>query len=358
VERKHRIKLVVGVVLASILASFLMSGCGAPAPGAAPAAPAGPTAEEPIVWRIQSFAAPADLKNVITPFVEDVEAMSNGRLQIELFSSTELVPDTDLLSAVKAGTIDATQWCAPLNPDLTATGIAETVVVYGLQNLYELHCLYEYKGVRELVAQSYADYGVQHVGTVLVDAANVLVTSKPIRTYEDLNGLNVVSFPAFSCPLEKAGVTFVDLPPDEMYLAGKTGVVDGAAYGGIAQMYALSLHEVFDWVLLESTADAMICQFVVNQDSWDALPADLQEIVRVANEAMSLEAGARKFIDESDGRLAWKNFTRFSPEDSAKLRAHRDECWAELHPTPEAQQLLQLMLQYEAELEATHWKRP
>ena len=73
------------------------------------AAPAVVKAAPKITWRLQTYAGPALAEQVIVPMVKKFNAIAGDEMQIQLFTSDQLVPTGELFRAMQKGTIDAVQ---------------------------------------------------------------------------------------------------------------------------------------------------------------------------------------------------------------------------------------------------------
>ena len=67
------------------------------------------SAAEPIRWRMQTYAGAALAEHVIKPQIDAFNKAANGEMVIELYTSDQLVPTSELFRAVQRGTIDAAQ---------------------------------------------------------------------------------------------------------------------------------------------------------------------------------------------------------------------------------------------------------
>ena len=63
----------------------------------------------PIKWRMQTYAGAALAEQVIKPQIEAFNKAAKGEMVIELYTSDQLVPQSELFKAVQDGTIDACQ---------------------------------------------------------------------------------------------------------------------------------------------------------------------------------------------------------------------------------------------------------
>ena len=77
------------------------------AAGTTLAAPA--IAQTKITWRLQTYAGPALAEHVIKPAVDSFNKIAGDEMEIQLFTSDQLVPTGELFRAMQNGTIDAVQ---------------------------------------------------------------------------------------------------------------------------------------------------------------------------------------------------------------------------------------------------------
>jgi TRAP-type C4-dicarboxylate transport system substrate-binding protein len=115
------------------------------------------------------------------------------------------------------------------------------------------------------------------------------------------------------------------MPLTEVYMALKTGVIDGFT-SGWSTLYETKLHEVFDYSVLVGMSPALQEDIVVSPRAWKPLPSDLKQIVRnvfgewaekTKESALSGKVGRkdRDLLEKAGVRC-----TEFSEEDMDKLR--------------------------------------
>lgn len=139
------------------------------------------------------------------------------------------------------------------------------------------------------------------------NAPNLLFTaSQPIRSMEDLNGLNI-RVPSRNAGLvvEAWGGVPVSMPATDVYNAMQTGVIDGAMIDATT-LTAFRLAEVTNYITVGM--DTAISQFflVMNRDSFESLSEDQQAVV--------LEAGREGAIN---GNAAWLKIANTALDDFA-----------------------------------------
>ncbi|GIU03021.1 hypothetical protein TUM4249_40340 [Shewanella sp. KT0246] len=88
--------------------------------------------------------------------------------------------------------------------------------------------------------------------------------------------------------LKKAGGVPVTLPGRELYTALQTGAIDATEWVGPFNDLAFGLHKAAKFYYYPGWHEpGTTLEFLVNQEAFDALPADLQAIVKVAAKAIN-----------------------------------------------------------------------
>lgn len=347
------------VLMSAVLVLLLLtSGCvGKPAP--APAAPPPTAAEELPTWRLkfQGVGTAADMGFHAGQWIKDIETMTGGRITIDMYSSCEIIPDDQILPAVKAGTLDCSMYMSGCNPSLTPCGFVEMSIPYCIDSPLEWEVLWNYRGLKELIEKDYEEYGVKYVGVWHYDPCSTLQTTRPIEKLEDFKGLKISSFPCFGDPWFKAGATLVNIPPEEFYLAGTTGVCDGIGWGGCDQAYWLGLWEPYPYYLANSCCGSLVGNMIFNQELWDEFGPEIQRMISVATYKSSIRDAVHKWNGESAFRNYW-TVTRLSDEDEYELMKYAWQFWDECAAmNPRAAEVVEIFKAYNCECEAARWHR-
>ena len=356
-KRLLRLGIVVSLITVLAVSIPLLGGCAAPAPGPTPEpTPSEPAAEAPIYHlRMQSIAHSGENPIVFKPMEELIEKMSGGRLTLTAYSSCELIPDEQMLPAVRDGVLDMANWCAACNPALTKLGYVETIVPCSTDNGNELESALQHLGLADMLREDYDEYGVHFITWQMYDPACTLISTKPIRKYEDLEGLKIATYEAWGNAFMQGGATVVNIPPDEFYTAGATGLIDGIAWGGAICYEMGNLHEVYHYYLADNPGHIM-GDWIINQEVWDSLSEDLQLIIWAVCKDASWRMMTRRYWGESHMRLLWEEVTEFSSEDHAKFVDNARRVWPELAAAnPETAEWIRILTEYIDELETTRW---
>ena len=270
-----------------LIIGLLVVACAQPAPAPAPTPTPAPPAEVFKLRMQSSGPAGTPIHEGQQAAVDYLNRVGKGRLEVSLYPVGTFVSITQTIEAVASGAFEACfdipAFGTPLDPGFSP--------IFGLPALWEsptqVHIWLEKFGGKEIVSKAYAGQGVHYVGS-LVEGAEVLMSKKPLRTLDDLNGQILRTVPGLTFDLfEKLGAKPLTLGGSEIYSALETGVIDAAEWTMAADDYAMGFHEVTDYVLWPSFHQPIgHAAVIVNQDVWDKLPEDLQ----VAFELMTMAA--------------------------------------------------------------------
>jgi TRAP-type mannitol/chloroaromatic compound transport system substrate-binding protein len=241
-------------------------------------------------------------------FSRYVEEMSGGRMKVRVYGAGEIVPAMEVFDAVSQGVADAGHGAAYYWKGKVPSSVFFTAVPFGL-NAQEMNGWLHYGGGLELWQEAYAPYNLLPMagGSTGVQMAGWF--NKEITSIDDLKGLKM-RIPGLAGEVfAAAGGTAVRIAGGELYTSMQTGVIDALEWVGPYNDLAFGFHEVARYYYYPGWHEpGSILEFVVNRDSFDALPKDLQAVVtyaaRASNQDMLDEytarnnAALRKLIDE------------------------------------------------------------
>jgi TRAP-type mannitol/chloroaromatic compound transport system substrate-binding protein len=246
-------------------------------------------------------------------FSRYVEEMSGGRMKVRVYGAGEIVPAMEVFDAVSQGVADAGHGAAYYWKGKVPSSVFFTAVPFGL-NAQEMNGWLHYGGGLELWQEAYAPYNLLPMagGSTGVQMAGWF--NKEITSIDDLKGLKM-RIPGLAGEVfAAAGGTAVRIAGGELYTSMQTGVIDALEWVGPYNDLAFGFHEVARYYYYPGWHEpGSILEFVVNRDSFDALPKDLQAVVtyaaRASNQDMLDEytarnnAALRKLIDEHGVQL-------------------------------------------------------
>ena len=272
-------------------------GNGAAPVGAASGGSAGP--QEKFEWKLvttwpKNFPGLGSGAENLARYVDE---MSNGRLTIRVYGAGEIVPAMEVFDAVSQGVADAGHGASYYWKGKVPSSVFFTAVPFGL-NAQEMNGWLHYGGGLELWEEAYAPFNLVPLagGSSGVQMAGWF--NKEIQSVDDLKGLNM-RIPGLAGEVfAAAGGTAVRIAGGELYTSMQTGVIDALEWVGPYNDLAFGFHEVARYYYYPGWHEpGSILEFIINRDSLEALPEDLQAIVRhaarAANQDMLDEYTAR-----------------------------------------------------------------
>ena len=335
--------VIVLVVLA--IAIPLSGGC---RPAAAPApAPGVPPAEPIYHWRAQSAQYVQQVTDYQRPWADDLEAALGGRVKIDIYASGELMPYEQVFPAVQKGTLElGIGFTEAVGTVPTETAPFSSYVPFGYQSDLDVLTMWDYYGLDKPFIESWeALGGIKFLDCWTGDPAHI-ITNRPIEKIEDLQGLKLVSIPSVAEILKPLGVTVVDLPMEEFYLAGSTGVIDGlAGWCGATETYVNGYGEVFPYFLSQPVG-VWLCYNFMNLDTWNSLPEDIQNTILLSmhdfrnRTLLYYWEGEKKYV-------RYETVTTLPEEDWAQIREIAESKWEEwAGDSAQCQRILAVLEEY------------
>ncbi len=269
-----------------------------------------------------------------TDLAKRIEAMSGGRLKIQVFGAGELIPALEGFDAVRAGTVEMNHANSYFWTGKTAAAQYFCAVPFGLNFQGINGWLYDGGGI-DLWNEVYKPFGM-----VAMPCGNTGVQmtgwfKKEIKTVADLKGLKM-RIPGLAGKVyAQLGVDVKLLPGGEIFPALERGVIDAAEFVGPFQDRKLGLHKAAKYYYTTGWHEsATVGELLINKAAWDKLPKDLQAVVENAAAACNViseawcqrtNAEAMEDLIKNQGVIA-----RPLPDDVlAKLREVTEKVLAE-----------------------------
>jgi tripartite ATP-independent transporter DctP family solute receptor len=217
-----------------------------------------------------------------------IQEASGGRIELKFFPASQLGSDTDLLTQIRSGGVEF------LN--IAGSVLSTVVPVAAIANVGFAFSDYDqvWKAMDGDLGKLIATQ-IEKTGTVVVakPADNtfrqITSASKPIKTPADLAGyrIRVPVSPIFTSLFKSLGANPTSINFNELYTALQTKLVDGQENGLVA-IEAGKLYEVQKYV---SETNHIWDNFFIlgNRRAFNALPSDLQAIVRREFDRAALE---------------------------------------------------------------------
>jgi TRAP-type mannitol/chloroaromatic compound transport system substrate-binding protein len=207
---------------------------------------------------------------------------SGGRLTVRVYGAGELVPAFEMFDAVSRGTADIGHGAPYYWKGKSEAAQFFAATPFGM-NAQERNAWIYHGGGNELWREVYAPFGL-----IPMAAGNSGIQmggwfNKEINGLDDLQGLKMRIPGLGGEVLRRAGGTPINLPGSEIFTALQTGSIDATEWVGPYNDLAFGLHQAArfyyypGWHEPGSTLEAL-----VNKESFEALPPDLQSIVVMA----------------------------------------------------------------------------
>jgi len=297
-----RHKLLTLILAVAVIASLVLAGCAKPAP----TAPVTPKAEV-ITWKIQcSNAASHPAYIYLSKLCDAVTKASGGQLVFKSFTGGSIVPATkEVVQGVSKGVIEASYACPGYSLDTwPAAGLFGSRPTQ--MNADAFRAWFTVGGGVEFMNKMMEGYNVHALPAVQTDPPEIwMMSGVPIKSLDDLKGLKVRCMGDGGEILGRMGATVIFLPGGEVYESMERGVIDAFEFANPAVNWDMGFQEITKYVYFSETrAPIETLMFVVNNDAWEELPADLKQLVEDEVSAWTVRAsidimvGSVKAIDK------------------------------------------------------------
>ncbi|UCH63879.1 MAG: TRAP transporter substrate-binding protein [Fidelibacterota bacterium] len=220
-------------------------------------------------------------------FKEEVEKRTNGRIKVELYFSAVLGTEFEVQDMVATGALQGTR----------GGGFIYANEKY---NIFTLPFLVEdWDQAMKLITSEFtkkineeAKANGYHIPACGISCGFRAHTNsvRPIETPDDLKGLKmrVPQQEVYVVIARALGINPQEIPYSEVYMALRTGVVDGQD-NAVSNIWDYKVYEVQKYLTISRYAMGGPDPLMVNLEWYNRLPADLQQIFdEVAEETMRL----------------------------------------------------------------------
>jgi tripartite ATP-independent transporter DctP family solute receptor len=211
-------------------------------------------------------------------FEELVEAGSNGEIDVQIFPSSQMGPDREMIEGVQTGVLEMA-----IPPSSFFAGWDPAFAVI------ELPYMYASKDIAFDVLDSEAgdgmiarveDQGLVGLGWLELGVRNVTNNVRPIASPADLEGvkLRTMQVPAHVATFQALGANPTPMNFGEVYSALQQGVIDGQE-NPLAIITSQRFYEVQKYLSTTGHVFAVYMP-VISQPFFDSLSAEHQQLVR------------------------------------------------------------------------------
>ena len=316
-----------------LLAGMLVIGDVKPATAAPP---------QTIELRFAHFLPPVSVRHKaeFVPWAKMIEERTGGKVKITIYPAGSLLKQHEIYDGVinniaQIGFADIEQaWGRFPRTEVITLPMAPWDESIRTAN-HTIYRLFE----RGYLADDYKE--VKMLGLIVASPQVLSSTKKPIRTLEDLKGMKIaVGQKGISAALEKMGATCANVLAKDHYMALQKGTVDANVFSWFG-MAIFRLLEVTKYHM-DSGLGVGPLGVVMNQQTWDSLPADVKSVIDgVSGEWYSkFDADLQKGINEGMVKKAQDmpghEVIHLSAEERARWVAVCKEIWDEYASDVEA----------------------
>ena len=243
-----------------------------------------------------------------------VEQMSAGRLKITIDSSNKHKAPFGVFDMVKAGRYDMGHSASYYWKGKDPNTLYFTSMPFSM-TAPEQHAWFYYGGGLALMEKVYARHGLLSFPGGNTGNQMGGWFRKEINSVTDLQGLKM-RIPGFAGEvLAKLGAKPTNIPPGELYTALERNTIDALEWVGPSLDLRMGFHKIAPYYYTGWHEPGTELQFLVNKKSWDKLPPDLREILRVAMRAAAYDMYALSYHESA---MNWAAMKRDYPDIEIK----------------------------------------
>ncbi len=256
-----------------------------------------------VTWKVQSGWAGNDIfQEMFLEWKQMIEDMSGGRLKIDALPVNTLTNTTDALDAVNSGTLDAAHHVPVYYYGKDhAVSLMGTGPKMGMSGDMWL-AWYWLGGGKEI----FDDIIQRKLKLNIVSLFYMPMQNQPLGWFkseikgpDDFKGMKFRTVGLATGIYEGMGASVIQMAGSQVASALDRGLVDAAEFNNTTSDIAYGLPDVRQVLMAKSYHQpSEILNISINKARWDALPKDLQAIVKYATWAGS-GAGVWRSIDEN-----------------------------------------------------------
>lgn len=297
--------------------------------------------------RIQSHQAPESTQGkLLQQFEKDVETMSGGEIELEMFYSSAVVASAETFDAAGSGILDCdmTNGSYQTGKNAAFQFVADTMG--GYDTPMQFLAWVNYGGGREAINELYEPFGMTFIGAH-VGGQESLNSTKPLRGTDDLKNFKFRSPPGMESEIfASLGAKPVVMDFTEVFTALETGIVDGADASTLAVNKSIGVYDIAKHTTFPGFHSMSSDQLACNTEVWNDVPEAHKRIIEVAHKALMADYVMVTMVDNGEALASMPEMGvttyDWSAEERAKFRAAAQKSWAEWsQKTPEAKKMVE-----------------
>ena len=197
------------------------------------------------VLRIQThFSQGNPVGQMAAKYIDDIQTMSNGEIQVEMFYASSVVKSAETFDAAATGILDCDMtggaYQTGKNPAFQFTGD----LMGGYTNPYQQMAWLLHAGGRKAVDDLYKQHGMSFVGW-WIPGPESLSSTRQIRGVADFKDWKFRSPPGLATKVfANLGASPIVMDFNEIFTALETGIIDGADAANLTNNIGLGLYDI------------------------------------------------------------------------------------------------------------------
>lgn len=252
-----------------------------------------PAVAQDVTWRVPTSVPEGSpfYVNFLERFADNVELLTNGRVEIQPFGAGVLVPALEVYAGVQDGIVEA----GHSTPSYLVNQNPLNAVFAGFPGGMgpEAYTTWIYEGGgRESLEELRASEGFRTL-IVGIGSSEVLAHSNvPIQSAEDLQGLKYrTSGPWAEVMAEYFGAVPTVVPPGEIYTLLERQGVDAIEWAPPSANMPEGFHEAARYIIVPGVHQpTFLWEVVMKQETWDALDEELKPLLKAAAELTTMQS--------------------------------------------------------------------
>jgi tripartite ATP-independent transporter DctP family solute receptor len=287
------------------------------------------SAQDKILLRFSTAAPPPDfLSKSLERFKEEVDKAAPNQFEIRLHPGSSLFRQGTEVPAIQRGNLEMST--------MTTFEVAQQIPEWGFLNRAFLFRDWEHatKVMKGPIGERYKKDVADKMGIVILAPTYLgtrqlnLRAKRDVKAPTDLNGvkLRMAGGPEWLLLGEALGVTPTPMAMPEVYLALKTGSIDGQE-NPLTIMNAAKFYEVTEQVVLTAHLVQPVF-YTLRKQTWDALSAEQKKVITAAAVVATAQNNEARLNDEKQvaERLKTQGLT-VSTVDMKPFTDHADKVY-------------------------------
>jgi TRAP-type transport system periplasmic protein len=242
---------------------------------------------------------PAEME-LIQGWIAELDEASGGRIRITSYPGETLIKAPDIYEGVISGIADF-----GLSAFFYTRGRFPVLEAFELPGIiYESSYAASkvaWEGIKTLQPDEVQDTQLMYV---LATGPGDLFTTKPVASLEDLRGMKIRAAGLSADTLALLGAVPEAMPQPEAYEALARGLVEGNL-APVEVLQGWRHAEVTDFLTKTPFLYNAVFFVTMNNQKWEALPTDLQEVFLAVNESFFEEVAAGLWDAQNERALEW-----------------------------------------------------